>query len=588
MGDNNIILKEVLNDCKEKYSKVRKLLDEDAKNDPASEPYFSKYKAKLILKEIRQTLETKVSRDVVIDAMLGVILLQIGIIDMDTEELSSCEEVLTEAETLLSQHSLHQNTIITLLNVYNHLGILWCNREVPDKAKSYLIKAKDLYVNFKCTLEMPISTEQLFGVVEENTIADLMSLEKAYTLTLYYLAQLYGTIKLKFKSAIYYHITLKRQLQYNDYDYIDWALNAATLSQFFAVENGFSQSRHHLAAASTILGRYEEQLRQSDTGDAEFQAKLETFNHRAADVALCWSKYCLNLMSSSKQRLLGDSDELAPAITDLSNLSLDAEEDICEGDIKKLVFHDLDLTAKENEVTDKYLLTFDDAREVFLTCQNWLNKAKEYYSLESLASDYIKIVQDHSQALSHLAFFEDDEERQAKMHKKRINLLEDLLKEINPTYYMQYCRQLWYELGEIYTDLLNLKMEKLNSSRERPTPHALKKINMLCDKSIENYEEFLKSLKDPKTGNLPPRLESDVIRPVVNAYVIIGRNTMKKIVLDKNLQLVNYTKSYESYKAAVDFCDQDENALEMMNEEVSLCREMLNILPIKIKMLSSK
>lgn len=238
-------------------------------------------------------------------------------------------------------------------------------------------------------------------------------------------------------------------------------------------------------------------------------------------------------------------------------------------------------------VTDKFLLTYEDARNVFLVCQNWLNKAKEYYSLENLASDYIKIVQDHSQAYGNLAFWEEDDERRAKMYKKRVNMIDGLLKEINPTYYMQYCRLLWNELGEIYTNMLNNKLEIINNRSEKPTPHALKKINMLADKSIENYEKYLNSLKDPKTGNIPEKLENDVIRTVVSSYVIMARNHMKKIAVDKNTQLENVTKSYEAYKAAVDLCDKDENALALMCEEISLCREMIKILPIKIKKIMS-
>lgn len=273
-------------------------------------------------------------------------------------------------------------------------------------------------------------------------------------------------------------------------------------------------------------------------------------------------------------------------ISDLSNLKFADDENI-EGGVENLVFENLEICTFENIITDKFLLTYEDARKVFLCCQDWLEKAKKYYSLENLASDHIKIIQDHSQAYSYLAFFEEDDDRQSKMHKKRINMIEDLLKEINPTYYMQYCRQLWYELGEIYTDILNIKLDKVNKSDERPTPHALAKINGLCDKSIESYSQFLTSLKDPKTGNFPEKLDDDVIKPVVNAYAVIARNNMKKIALDKNVQLENVTKSYEAYKAAVNIGEKSEYALSIMSEEIGLCKEMVNILPLKISKLMS-
>lgn len=569
--------KEIINDFKENYAKVRKLLDEDSKNDPENEPYLSKYKAKEILNNMRECLGNVADRDnldkIKLEAMLGAVLLNIGIIDMETEDFPSSEKVLMEAVDLLTQNCGKPEIVTTLINVYNNLGILWSSRDEPEKAKSFLIMAKELYETFKCTLEMPLPIEHIITNSGEAYVGDFMLLEKAHTLTLYYLAQVFGSLKENLKSAVYCHVTLRRQLQYSDYEPIDWSLNSATLSQFFAEQNGFFQSRHHLAAASTVLEKYEEKLREDDSNDEVSLAKLETFKHRSADVARCWAKYCLLLMTASKARLMNDAERMTEAITDMSNLTLEDTENICGGDMKTLIFPDIDVSKYESKIGDKYLLTYQDAREVFLSCQTWLNKAKEYYKLDSLASDYIELVQDSSQSYSYLAFFEEDDERRAKMHKRRIDMLKDLIKEINPTYYLQYCRQLWFELGEVYSDILNIKLDKVNKNKEKPTPHALKKVNMLCEKSIENYDKFLNSVKD-KNGQMPRKLEFELIRPVISAYAFIGRNSMKRIAVDKNIQLCHVQKSYDSYNAVVEICSNDRDAAAMMHEEYSLCQEI--------------
>jgi KIF-binding protein len=273
--------------------------------------------------------------------------------------------------------------------------------------------------------------------------------------------------------------------------------------------------------------------------------------------------------------------------SDMSNLKIDDDENIFGGNVKNLIFPDIDVSKYESKIGDRFLLTYQDAREVYLSCQNWLNKAKEYYKLDSLASDYIELIQDSSQSYSYLAFFEEDDERRAKMHKRRIDMLEELVKEINPTYYLQYCRQLWYELGEVYSEILNVKIDKMTKNKEKPTPHSLKKINMLCEKSIENYDHFLNSVKD-KNGRMPAKLDIEVIRPVISAYAFIGRNSMKRIALDKTAQLDNVKKSFDSYQAVVDICTNDKDAAAMMHEEYSLCQEMVNILPIKIKKLETE
>ncbi|XP_059055476.1 KIF-binding protein-like [Achroia grisella] len=582
---------EVIKDFKENYGKVRKLLDVDSNHDPENEPYLSKYKAKELLNNMRDCLTNVAKRDNLdrskFEAMLGTVLMDIGIIDMETEDFSSSEKVLMEAVDLLTQDSgnCKPEMVTTLINVYNNLGILWSNREEPEKAKSFLLKSKELYETFKCTLQMPLTIDHGNSNSGEAFIGDFMLLEKAYTLTLYYLAQVFGSLKENLKSAIYCHVTLRRQLQYSDYEPIDWSLSSATLSQVFAEQNGFFQSRHHLAAASIILEKYEEELKGNDSNDEVALAKLETFNHRSADVARCWAKYCLLLMTASKARLMSDDETLTEAISDMSDLKLDDTENICGGDMKTLIFPDIDVTKYESKIGYKFLSTYQDAREVFLSCQSWLNKAKEYYRADVLASDYTELMQDSSQSYSYLAFFEEDDERRAKMHKRRIDILEDLLKEINPTYYMQYCRQLWYELGEVYSDILNIKLDKIN--KEKPTPHALKKVNLLCEKSIENYDNFLNSVRN-KNGQMPKKLEFELIRPVISAYAFIGRNSMKRIALDKNTQLRHVQKSYDSYSAVVDICMNDKDAAVMMHEEYILCQEMVKILPIKINKLQAE
>lgn len=584
--------KEIINDFNENYIKIRKLLDEDSKNDPENEPYMSKYKAKSILIGMLANLEKILGNksgldEIKLHAMIGVVLLNIGIIEIDTEELTSGEKTLSEAVQLLLPNAWKPEIVITLLGIYNNLGILWSNRDEPDKAKTYLLHAKELYETFKCTMQLPLPIEHVLSYTEEDVMGDIMQLEKAHTLTLYYLAQVYGSLKENLKSAVYCHVTLRRQLQYKDYEPIDWALNSATLSQFFAEQNGFLQSRHHLAAASTILDLHEEKLSSVENNDEIHLAKLETFKHRSADVARCWAKYCILLMTASKARLMDDSERLVEAITDMSNLTLEDNENICGGDLTNLTFPDLDVSKYENKIVDKFLLTYQDAREVFLSCQTWLNKAKEYYKLDTLASDYIELIQDSSQSYSYLAFFEEDDERRSKMHKRRIDMLEELLKEINPVYYLHYCRQLWFELGEIYSDILNIKLEKVNKANQKPTPQSLKKINTLCEKSIENYDAFLNSVKD-KEGKMPAKLMHDLIRPVVSVYAFIGRNSMKRIALDKATQLLHVQKSFDCYQAVVDICTTNEEAAAMMHEEFQLCREMVNILPIKIKKLQQE
>lgn len=49
--------KENLIDLRENYQKVTKLIKEDSKNDPPNEPFLSKYAAKKILNQMKESIE---------------------------------------------------------------------------------------------------------------------------------------------------------------------------------------------------------------------------------------------------------------------------------------------------------------------------------------------------------------------------------------------------------------------------------------------------------------------------------------------------------------------------------------------------
>ncbi|XP_012261040.2 KIF-binding protein-like [Athalia rosae] len=591
--------KEVLVDLEEKYLKVRKLLDAHSKLDPETEPYKSRYAAADLLKEMQikliQILDDNLTdhdRDIV-TAMLAVIWLNMGIISVDTEELAAGDEQLTNCIDLLEDRELKPEAILIILSALNQLGILAAQRDQPKKSQSYLERAEKIYKDFsalkKTNTVQPILMATLFNLKDEDEVDAGEIIERLHTLTLYYLAQIYGTLKDHLKSAVYCHMTLKRQLNHEDLDCIDWALNAATLSQYFMEKGGFKQAKHHLAAASYILQKYEDELTNSQDTEEVVAAKWETFRHRSADIARCWAKYGILLLSTSKERLMHHAeDETSQMCSEISKMQLDPGSKVTEAVIENLRFEKIEKEIEmiASQLSDKYALDFNDARVIFLNAQQWLEEAKKYYTLENHASDHVQVIQDVSQLFKFLSFFEEDEDRQAKMHKRRIDILEKIVTELNPQYYQTVCRQLWIELGEIYCDILDIKLERLQASNERPSPHALTKINHLARSSIKYFQSFLDSLVDPATHNLPDRFSDDVVRPALFAYFLLGRLHYKIITPDKHAQLENLRNSVNAYKSLIDYCDKDPKAAELMKVELSVCKDFVSLLPLKIEKLS--
>ncbi|XP_018331742.1 protein KBP homolog [Agrilus planipennis] len=590
------IFRESFIDIQNKYNKVKKLIEEDCKTDPENEPYLSKYTARELLLTMKANIDNLLRNCIVgtkehlrLTGMLAATYLYMGMIAVDTEELSAGEKSLIQCQEIVDKYEAEPEIILVSLNMLNQFGILWSQRD-PKKSKLYLEKAISLYNNFKQKALTPYDIDDLFKLNVESSETGVQSLEKVYTLTLYYVAQIYGSLNDALKSAIYCHITLKRQLESGNYDSIDWALNAATLSQFFMERNGFKEARHHLASSSVILDEYEKQLNILQEQSEEFEAKMENFRNRSADVSRCWAKYGLLLLSVSRERLLDSSDEMTK-ISDLtlhlSDLKLD-EITASQIDFNDLTFTSLKTTFYESQITDQYILTLQDAHKVFYNTQTWLDKAHSYYTLNALASDYIDILLDKSQLYKNLLFFDDNMENQSKMQKRRADLLEKVLKEVNPIYYMQYCRQMWFELGEIYCGILDIKMEKIRECKGRPSAHALNKINHLVEKSIQHYTSFTDSFKEVTSQDLSKCVDKDLQKPFLQALFHIAALWSRFITLDKKVGLENINKSNEFYKKVIDYCEANPEVGQAISAELSVCKEMVNLLPVKIMKLQQE
>lgn len=242
--------------------------------------------------------------------------------------------------------------------------------------------------------------------------------------------------------------------------------------------------------------------------------------------------------------------------------------------------------AYENVITDRYLLDMDDAKPVFLNLLKWIEKAKSYYTADTEATEYSKIIQDQAMAYKHLAFFESDPTNQAKMHKRRVDLLEDLLQMLNKVFYMNIVREVLYELGMAYTNILDIKLEAFEQGQKMPNcvvnPFALKKINDLITKSRKNFNEFISTYFQAKTQELKPDLSVDELTSIAFSYFQIARISYKFITPDKQLQYQNQSICLENYKKFVELCEKNDEVGDKMRAEVGVSKEMIQLLPLKL------
>lgn len=553
-----------------KYATAYDLIINKSKKDPENEPYKSKYEARTLLLELEQHLLQLIENatdKAYVDNRLAVTYYLLGSICYDVEEPHHGDDYTSKSISCISNDPLQPERIICYLSSLNLIGYAACKYDKLELSLEHLEKAEALYKIYKDKFSFAKEFGTLFGIEDHN---DVNGLEKCHTQTLFYLAQVYSAKKLRIKAAKYCHTTLRRQLEMKEYDSIEWSLNSATLSQYLIEQNAFREARTHLAAAQFILEKYKEELDNRNEDSEELKALKESLRHRRADVYRCWAKYGLYILIASKERLLaseGDSVDPEPQPpVDLQGLCFPGfEEEI--------------MREYENSVTCNFILTYEDARPVFLKSQEWLNVAKEYYSLEDLASDHVSILQDSSSLYQLLAFFQQDEGIQCKLHKRRLDMLDKAVNELNPVYYMKVCRELWYELGETSLCMADLKQSQAENTGQS---HFQVKSQHHHAQGIQYFEKYLKTFNLQNSEGQLQKYPEGYEKSIIMCYMSLGRMYSKLTSQDKRELIKTQNESLRCYRAVLDYCNAHPEFKEEIHEELGICREMAELIPLKI------
>lgn len=244
------------------------------------------------------------------------------------------------------------------------------------------------------------------------------------------------------------------------------------------------------------------------------------------------------------------------------------------------------ISSQEERVSASYPLSFHHARALFLFGQSYVSQAKSYFQMDGHVTDHVEILQDHSALFRVLAFFEGDPERRCRMHKRRVDLLEPVCRDLNARFYLLIHRQLQFELAETFYEMMDLKLTVANR-QEQLDGHALKKFNQLCSASISYYQAFVDSVRSPE-GQLPARLEDELLRPTLVAVFRVGRLQSKLIGATPAQQLENLNRALESYSLVVRYCQDNPEAKVAVETELELSQEMVELLPIKINRIKGR
>ena len=101
-----------------------------------------------------------------------------------------------------------------------------------------------------------------------------------------------------------------------------------------------------------------------------------------------------------------------------------------------------------------------------------MTEAKKFYTLDNFCSDYIELIQDHSRAYKSLCVFESSEDRRSKMHKRRVDMLEELIGELNPQFYLLVSPSHFVKLNYIATSSFDIKRGQFEMTNQDNVQHT--------------------------------------------------------------------------------------------------------------------
>ncbi|XP_053399611.1 KIF-binding protein-like [Mercenaria mercenaria] len=348
--------------------------------------------------------------------------------------------------------------------------------------------------------------------------------------------------------------------------------NASTSTSGQATSNAdSSQNEGSVSSTSTPRNVENDQIKQDDS-----EASQPEDNSNAESQ---------NTEATGTNENEGESQNVAESNQNVEKSVLDSEQRRkIEREKQVHERFNLEVTSHEEKVTDKPLPNFEEARVVFLLIKKWIEGAKEFYKFDYHCPDYVSIVQDHSLSFKFLSYFEPDLERQCKMHKRRIDMLSEVLKELSIQHYLLVCRQLMFEIADTYSAMYDLKLAIMEASGEgsRPTPHHVKKLNSLTSESIKYYQDYLNTLKGGKPV-YPDEFPVNDVRPGLVAMFCMGRLFSKFLTGDVQTRLLNIKKSKDCYQFIVDYCKRNPSAATLVESELDICKEMVQLLPAKME-----
>ena len=517
----------------------------------------------------------KLYKEIIYTSISGLLYYYLGAFNASNEDPSVCEEPFTKSIKYFN--SLPTKVKMKFVNYYqeifNNLGIIYYNRGEIKKGLEHFAKAEQIYNTFFLNLTKDNDNKFIFSndlsaflnnICDENSINMLYNFETAdfeknkkifehnYTLTIFYFAQAFTKLNFRKKAIHFCSVTLKRQIENNEYDLKDAVNNCINLSDFYLETQNFAQTEYILKCALSLIPQ---DLTQKKKLRASVQAQLGKYYLERLKLALLLVRKNTSIANEKNLDELVNKKQFL--INNLTNIEFPKIKDI---------------------------QNLEDAKSIFRKGNTQLKRALQVFVMDGYVTDHIKITQTISQLYKYLILFESDNSRIYSMEDRRINLLEPMVKAINHKVYVIQWQEISLELAEIFCELFESNYEIFRKYPKKIEQKKIEEINEFAKKSLFYYEDIIGYIENEYGKETEKKFEDFITIITIKSNIarlyskIIFVSDIKKRVESLKKSLDIYKQVYELLKGAKNiFGDKEELA-----ENLNMCEEMIGMLPIKI------
>ncbi len=517
----------------------------------------------------------KAFKEIIYIIISALLYYYLGTFNASNEDPSVCEEPFTKSIKYFN--SLPTKVKMKFVNYYqeifNNLGIIYYNRGEIKKGLEHFAKAEQIYNTFFLNLTKDNENKFIFSndlsaflnnICDENSINMLYNFETAdfeknkkifehnYTLTIFYFAQAFTKLNFRKKAIHFCSVTLKRQIENNEYDLKDAVNNCINLSDFYLETQNFAQTEYILKCALSLIPQDKTQKKKLR---ASVQAQLGKYYLERLKLALLLVRKNTSIANEKNLDELVNKKQFL--INNLTNIEFPKIKDI---------------------------QNLEDAKSIFRKGNTQLKRALQVFVMDGYVTDHIKITQTISQLYKYLILFESDNSRIYSMEDRRINLLEPMVKAINHKVYVIQWQEISLELAEIFCELFESNYEIFRKYPKKIEQKKIEEINEFAKKSLFYYEDIIGYIENEYGKETEKKFEDFITIITIKSNIarlyskIIFVSDIKKRVESLKKSLDIYKQVYELLKGAKNiFGDKEELA-----ENLNMCEEMIGMLPIKI------